>query len=211
MQYDTPLPKRRGRPPKQPKPLQTRDLLLRTGLEIVTEKGFSASGLDEILKQAGVPKGSFYYYFKSKEAFGLELIRQYGDFFAHKLEKHFSHTANTPMARLQAFVEDAREGMAKYRFRRGCLVGKLGQEIPVLPDSFREGLTTIFADWKARVAAVLLAAQEAGEISPHVDCVRMAAFFWTGWEGAVLQAGLEQSVAPLDLFTQTFFDGLKKV
>lgn len=205
------MQRRRGRPPKKNKDRETHDLLLRAGLEILTEKGFASSGLDEILKQVGVPKGSFYYYFKSKEAFGLELIEQYGNFFAHKLDNHFQDMSLSPLERLKAFVEDARSGMAKYGFKRGCLVGKLGQEISVLPDSFRERLIIILDEWKGRVTRMLYAAQAAGEIYPKVDCVRMAAFFWTGWEGAVLQAGLEQSVAPLDLFAQTFFDGLKKV
>lgn len=211
MQYETAVQRRRGRPPKSHKDRDTHELLVRAGLETVTEKGFASSGLDEILKQVGVPKGSFYYYFKSKEAFGLELIEQYGRFFSHKLDTHFEDGSVSPLKRLQAFVEDARAGMAKYRFKRGCLVGKLGQEISVLPDSFRAQLIAILDEWKDRVARVLSAAQAAGEISPEVDCVRMAAFFWTGWEGAVLQAGLEQCVAPLDLFAQTFFDGLKKV
>ncbi len=210
MEQKEPVQRRRGRPPKQHQALETRELLVRAGLELLTEKGFSLSGLDEILKQVGVPKGSFYHYFKSKEAFGLELITRYGDFFAHKLDRHFHNTALSPLARLQAFVEDAKAGVTRYAFRRGCLVGKLGQEISVLPDSFRIQLIAIFGEWKDRVARLLLAAQEKGEISPEMDCIRMAALFWTGWEGAILQASLEQSVAPLDLFTQAFFEGLKK-
>ena len=51
--------RRRGRPPRQREDLaDTRELLLRAGLEVLTEKGFSATGIDEILGRAGVPKGS---------------------------------------------------------------------------------------------------------------------------------------------------------
>src|SRR5574343_259443 len=94
-------PRRRGRPPRQRADLiDTRELLLRTGLEVLTEKGFSATGIDEILGRVGVPKGSFYHYFDSKEAFGLELIQRYGDFFAHKLDRHLRNTALSPLGRL---------------------------------------------------------------------------------------------------------------
>src|SRR5574343_599729 len=82
-------PRKRGRPPKRPEDtLETRELLLRAGLEVLTEKGFAATGIDEVLKRVGVPKGSFYHYFDSKEAFGAALIDRYASYFALKLEWH---------------------------------------------------------------------------------------------------------------------------
>ena len=66
----------RGRPPKQHRDkLQTREMLLIAGTEVVTEKGFSAVGVDEILQRTGISRCSFYYYFKTKEGFGTELAR----------------------------------------------------------------------------------------------------------------------------------------
>ena len=101
MDVRTDPPRRRGRPPKRHEDLvATRDVLLRTGLEVLTEKGFSATGLDEILGRAGVPKGSFYHYFDSKDAFGLELIDRYAEFFARKLDRHFSQLDRTPQQML---------------------------------------------------------------------------------------------------------------
>lgn len=104
-------PRRRRRPPKQRDDLaDTRELLLRTGLEVLTEKGFSATGIDEILSRVGVPKGSFYHYFDSKKDFGLRLIERYAQFFAKKLDRHLRNSALSPVDRLHAFVEDAKEG-----------------------------------------------------------------------------------------------------
>ena len=133
--------RRRGRPPRQREDLaDTHELLLRAGLEVLTEKGFSATGIDEILGRAGVPKGSFYHYFASKEAFGLALIERYGEFFARKLDRHLGNRGLPPLERLQAFVDDARAGMARLDYRRGCLIGNLGQEMGALPESFRARL-----------------------------------------------------------------------
>lgn len=199
--------KKRGRPPKvHDNKLETRELLLRAGLEVLTEKGFSAAGLDEILKRVGVPKGSFYHYFKSKEAFGSELIKRYAAYFACKFDKHFNNNALSPLKRLKAFIEEAKAGIGRYDFQRGCLVGKLGQEVNNLPDSFRLQLVAVFADWQQRFAVMLHEAQQAGEIKADLDCARLAAFFWIGWEGAVLQTNLEQCFTPLDIFTEFFFD-----
>lgn len=204
-------PRRRGRPPRQREDLaDTRELLLRAGLEVLTEKGFSATGIDEILGRVGVPKGSFYHYFSSKETFGLELIARYGVFFARKLDRHLGNQALSPLDRLHAFVVDAKDGMARYEFRRGCLIGNLGQEMGALPESFRGRLKDTFEDWQARFAACLNEARDAGELAAEADTGQLAAFFWIGWEGAVLRAKLEQSAAPLEVFARSFFAGLPK-
>lgn len=50
---------------------------MRAGVALLTEKGFSAVGLEEILSSVGMPKGSVYYYFESKTAFGLTLVDAY--------------------------------------------------------------------------------------------------------------------------------------
>lgn len=203
-------PRRRGRPPKPREYLlETRDLLLRAGLEVLTEKGFSATGIDEILRRVSVPKGSFYHYFESKEAFGAELIAQYASFFARKIDRYLDDQTCSPLARLKAFVVSAQAGMARHDFRRGCLIGNMGQEMGALPESFRAQLQMVFADWQARFARCLVAAQAAGEISPQADCEQLAAFFWIGWEGAVLRAKLAHSGEPLEIFARGFFAGLQ--
>ena len=209
MDAELQTPRRRGRPPKQREALgDTRELLLRAGLEVLTEKGFSATGIDEILGRAGVPKGSFYHYFASKEAFGLGLIERYGEFFARKLDRHLDNRSLPPLARLHTFVDDARAGMARLGYRRGCLIGNLGQEMGSLPESFRARLKETFEDWQARFSACLKEAQEAGEVARSADTDQLAAFFWIGWEGAVLRAKLEQSARPLEVFAAFYFAGL---
>ena len=189
--------------------MDTRELLMRTGLEALTEKGFSATGIEELLGRAGVPKGSFYHYFDSKEAFGLALIERYGAFFLRKLDHHLAAPQHPPLHRVRAFVQDARAGMARFGYRRGCLVGNLGQEMGALPESFRRCLHSTLEAWQDRLAVCLAEAQAMGAVARHLDTRQLAAVFWIGWEGAVLRAKLEQSPAPLDLFADFFFAGLQ--
>jgi TetR/AcrR family transcriptional regulator, transcriptional repressor for nem operon len=202
--------RKRGRPPStQAEGSETRELLLRAGVAALTEKGFSATGIDEILRAAGVPKGSFYYYFQSKEAFGAELIQRYAEYFALKLDRHFLNDLLSPLNRLRAFIADADSSMQRFHFRRGCLIGNLGQEMGALPESYRAQLAEVFCDWQARTAQCLEAARTAGEIPASADPVRLAAFFWIGWEGAVLRAKLERQSGPIRLFAQSFLDSLR--
>lgn len=205
-----PIPaRRRGRPPKNPEGrLDTREQLIRAGVEALTEKGFSATGIDEVLRRVGVPKGSFYHYFESKESFGAALIERYGDYFARKIAGHLDNQSLAPLARLRGFIADAEAGMARYAYRRGCLIGNLGQEMGALPEAYREQLNGVFADWEGRVSDCLCAAKLAGEISQQADCAQLAAFFWIGWEGAVLRAKLERNPAALRIFSDGFFAGI---
>jgi TetR/AcrR family transcriptional repressor of nem operon len=203
--------RRRGRPPKDTEGYsETREALVRAGLEVLTEKGFSTSGIDEILRRVAVPKGSFYHYFPSKDVFGIELVDRYAAYFARKLDRFLADESLTPLQRLRAFVNDAKDGMARHDFKRGCLVGNLGQEMGALPELFRERLSEAFSGWQERVERCLLAAKEADEVSPAADCGQLAVVFWIGWEGAVLRAKLEQNAEPLEAFAEFFFAGLRR-
>ena len=203
--------RKRGRPPR-PEPVygRSREALVRAGVALLSEKGYSATGLEEVLRTAGVPKGSFYHYFASKDAFGAELIDAYATYFARKLDRWFLDEGRAPLQRLRDFVADARTGMARHEFRRGCVVGNLGQEMSALPEAFRERLHGVLLDWQARTERCLREAQAMGAIAPEADCAALAAFFWIGWEGAVLRAKLERSPEPLDLFATLFLTSLAR-
>lgn len=200
------MPKpRRGRPPKVAREnSDTRALLIRSGVEVLTESGFAAAGIDGILKKVGVPKGSFYHYFKSKEDFGQAVIAHYASYFAAKLDKCLLDESIAPLQRIVQFADGAKQGIVKFEFKRGCLVGNLGQEVAILPDSYRLILQNIFAVWQTKMQACLDTAQQQGDIKQNINCAQQAEYFWIGWEGAVMRARLVQSVQPLDLYIATF-------
>lgn len=201
----SPTPKpRRGRPPKDPRAHgDTRDTLIRAGLELLTSQGFAATGLDTVLKLAGIPKGSFYHYFDSKEAFGHALMDAYDAYFCAMLDRWLIDDTQPALERLAAFVDNAKTGMARYDYTRGCLVGNLGLEVGILPEDYRLRLEAALQGWQTRVRACLADAQREGRVAKNADLDALAAFFWIGWEGAVLRARVVRDGAPL----QTFFDG----
>ena len=168
----------------------TRVKLIQAGVELLTKKGFASAGIEEILSIVQVPKGSFYHYFESKEAFGIVLIKSYHNYFSKRLDTSFSKEDLTPIEQLQDFILIARANMKKYNFSRGCLVGNLRQEMAVLPDSFRKTIIGVFNHWQFQTASCLRRSQETGEIALDLDRDALAAAFWIGWEGAVLRAKL---------------------
>ncbi|SLM24899.1 transcriptional regulator, TetR family [Stenotrophomonas indicatrix] len=207
----TPTPPRRGRPPKPGRGFEdTRGEMIRVGLELLTERSFSATGVDAVVKSLGVPKGSFYHYFDSKEAYGLAVLQAYDAYFCRKLDRHLLDAARDPLDRIVAFMADACNGLQRFQFRRGCLVGNLGQEVGTLPIAFRDCLLSVFNGWELRLANCLRLAQARGDLSSAADCKAIASYFWIGWEGAVLRARLEGGVAPLQIFSQCFIAGLPR-
>ena len=191
----------------------TRVKLIQAGVELLTKKGFASAGIEEILSMVQVPKGSFYHYFESKEAFGIVLIKSYFNYSDKRLDTRFSKEDFTPIEQTQDFILIARANMKKYNLSRGCLVGNLGQEMAVLPDYFRK-IIGVFNHWQFQTASCLRRAQEAGEIALDLDCDAFSSFLdwigldWMGWEGAVLRTKLKRSADPIDLFLSHYFQSI---
>jgi len=198
-------PARLSRKARAARHQDTRAALVRCGTEMCTRKGFRATGIEEILKQVGVPKGSFYHFFSSKQEFGEAVIDNYAAYFARKLDRFLGNDSLPPLDRLKAFTEDAQQGMIRYRFERGCLVGNLGQELGELNHAFRQRLEAVLLSWQRRTAACLAEAAARGDIPADADVDALAEFFWIGWEGAILRAKLAGDVAPMQRFTEIFF------
>jgi len=198
--------KKSGRPSKSGYSHNTvRDKLIWCGTALLTEKGFHSTGLEEILRQVNVPKGSFYHYFKNKEAFGEEVIDNYAAYFSRKLQKHLDNDAYPALQRLHNFIEENKQGMAKYNFQRGCLVGNLGQELGNSNDKFRTQIEAVFQSWQQQVSGCLRLAQQEGTLAKEANCDYLAEFFWIGWEGAVLRSKLTRNDQPLSIFSAQFF------
>jgi TetR/AcrR family transcriptional repressor of nem operon len=162
------------------------------------------------LKKVGVPKGSFYHYFANKETFSLAVIESYAHYFSNKSDGYLLDEAYPTLIRIRNFVESAKRGMSRYDFKRGCLVGNLGQEVDLLPDSFRAQLINIFHQWEEKLTTCLNTAQIQGDLCKKANCTELAEFFWTGWEGAVSRAKLVKHTKPLDNYLNHFISSLPK-
>jgi len=190
------------------KPNDKKLLLINIGTAIFTQKGFSITSLDEIVEIAEIPKGSFYYYFKSKDEFAIEVIKNYGIYFSKKLQRILSNDKKSPLERLKEFTKEAEAGVKRYEFKRGCLIGNLGQEMATLEERFRIELLNVIADWRDQVRQCIDLAKERQEIKTTVDASELANFFWCAWEGAVLCSKLELSTQPLNIVSRLFITEL---
>ena len=189
----------------------TRRALIWIGTEMCTERGFQVARIEEVLKRAGVSKGSFYHFFEDKLDFGKAVIENYAEYFQQKLDRILGNSDRLPLDRLRDFTVEAMDGMARYSFQRGCLVGNLGQELGGLNQEFRELLELILLDWQRRTAQCFAEAVQEKQLPSDTDVDALAEFFWIGWEGAILRSKLSQSVLPMNNFVDLFFERVLSV
>lgn len=173
----------------------TRRTLLDEGVAAFTRDGFHGTGLKGLLDGAGIPKGSFYNYFASKEAFGAAVIDHYADCVARGLATALE-ASDDPAVGLRVFFETERNAFVASDFVGGCLVANLAGEVEA-SEPLRDALSRAFARYVGGVRTTIEAAQEFGTIRSDVPAERLAHMLVDGWEGAVLRMKIERSPAPL--------------
>lgn len=177
---------------------EIRDHILATGQRIMAGKGFSAVGLNEILTDAGVPKGSFYHYFSSKEAFGVDMLARYFDDYLAELDATLSQSGLTMAQRLMNYWQLWRESQSFSDCQGKCLAVKLGAEVADLSDSMRGTLQTGTAGIIARLADALEAGVEDGSLSIDDKPVRVAESLYQLWVGASVMVKIVRNTGPFD-------------
>lgn len=188
----------------------SRNAILREGARIVHAKGFHHTGLQEILQAAGIPKGSFYFYFKSKDDFGLALVDYYWEFIQAMGERHLGSGDTPPLARLECFMDAYREMFETLGLRCGCPIGNLVQEMSDLSEPFREKVGDVYSRMHGRIAEILAEAKDRGELPAGVDPDRTAWFILNSWEGAIMHMKLTRTSEPLTICKRMVFEHILK-
>ena len=107
----------------------TRQKLIKSGAKAMLAKSYHAVGIQEILTEVDVPKGSFYHYFESKEAFGVAIIEYYGEQLANAIRNSVTDHRFSPRQRILAYFTSIRDYYTINGCGRGCLVAKLATEV----------------------------------------------------------------------------------
>lgn len=184
----------------------TRTALITAGTHLILEKGYNNCGLEEILKEAKVHKGSFYHFFKSKEDFGLQVVAEYAAMRLGSLDEQLNNTEARPLARLRRFFELAALRHQSLGYRKGCLFGNLGQEMADHSELFRTRLEEVLSEYRAKIARCFREAQQVGDLRADLDAERLAGFCLNSWEGALLRMKVAKSYEPLDDFLFVMFE-----
>jgi len=188
---------------------ETREHLLQTGEQLCVQRGFTGMGLSELLTLAAVPKGSFYYYFRSKEAFGVALLERYFARFLREVELQLNQTDGTPRERLLNHFRAAEQLFLQQGHIVGCLGVKLSAEVCDLSEPMRDALQQGAAKITALYARTLVAAEQQETLRLPQPPAQMAELLSLLWLGASLQSKISREVQPLRLALNTIEQWLK--
>ncbi|EHB56197.1 transcriptional regulator, TetR family [Mycolicibacterium rhodesiae JS60] len=144
--------------------LTHKERLLRQGMRLFYTQGFHGTTVDAILASAGVPKGSFYHHFGSKDVFGQAVLDRYMQFQIDLFGKWAVKKNLTTSAKLVGYFKEISQIFVKSGYQRACLVGKFSTEVAAGSETFREQLDAQMQSWKASIVELLAAGQAAGDV-----------------------------------------------
>ncbi|GAA5082619.1 TetR/AcrR family transcriptional regulator [Nocardia iowensis] len=157
--------------------------------------GYHGTGIKQVLDKVGVPKGSFYNYFDSKESFGQAVIEHHSACVQRNLSVAFA-AAPDPVSGLRAFFGRLMDEFVEADFTGGCLIANLGGELEG-SELLRESLSSAWRAWRDRVADQLRDAQRQGMIRDDIDATDLADLLLESWEGAVIRMKIDRTLEPL--------------
>lgn len=190
-----------------PRPSSKEDLLTK-GAEVIHARGYHATGVAEIAAAAGVPKGSFYNHFESKEAFADAILSRYFETFEEVLVSAFSNDAADGFGRLENFVELIISFILETEFC-GCLLGNFAFEASGHSERLRVNVDAFFGRWQTGLRDAFAAGQSDGSLTSVLAPEDMAALFISTWEGAVLRARVSRDPAHLQQFKRIILTQLR--
>ena len=184
----------------------TKSRILEHASRLIHRKGFNNTGIQEILHSAGVPKGSFYFYFKSKEELGLAIIDHFAISVAHLGETLLVKAPGSPLERLRGYFGVMREFFEQENWKSGCPIGNLTQEMGAMNEAFRSKLQSVLNMMQLDIRNCIEQAKLQHEVDDELDLDETAEFILDSWEGAILRMKAEGHVAPLILFEKFVFE-----
>jgi TetR/AcrR family transcriptional repressor of nem operon len=134
--------------------LSTKDRLLDAGMGLLLTQGYNPLGIQEILDQTKIPKGSFYHHFESKEDFALQVVDRYMTAVHVGLDACLGDHAVAPLRRIRNFFEATRESYKQEGYL-GCLLGGLGQELSGVNDTFRQRIEGCLEEIASRITGCI--------------------------------------------------------
>jgi TetR/AcrR family transcriptional repressor of nem operon len=191
---------------------QTRDALIEAGIEQLSIHGYHGTGIKQILDEVSVPKGSFYNFFASKEAFVAEVIGHYSQNLLNQLTLFIAEEGKslTPIEQLRAIYRYSLKQYAKNDFNKSCLVGSIATEISAQSEICRIELEKAMSAWLSFFTDLFTQAQCQQLVRDDMQPNDMAAVYWATWEGALIKMKMSADTKPVKNIMELMIETLLK-
>lgn len=177
----------------------TREAIIRAATQLIRVHGYRHTSLDDVLRESGVGKGNFYYYFRSKEELGHAILDLFVETFLERtLAPCFSNGDGKPLGQIRCFLDRLREIQRERNCVGGCPLGNLAAELADSHDGFRARLQDVFSAWRERLTAALAEAQARGDLRSECRPEAVANFLVASLEGAMLMTKLTRDIEVME-------------
>ncbi len=184
---------------KSTKGAATRDQILNAAARLIHVQGYHSTSLDDVLRESGVGKGNFYYYFKSKEDLGYAIIdRITRGFVERSLGPSFQDAEADPVGQIRTFLDRVLEAQRQRNCVGGCVMGNLASELSDVHEGFRQRLASLFDIWRTHLADAVRRGQTRGRLRADVDAARLAQFLVAGLEGSILLSKVTKDITVME-------------
>jgi len=180
----------------KPQPVPTRQRIVEAALYLFWLRGYTATGIAEILARANANAGSFYYCFKTKEELLLAVLELYIQTLMPIVVQPVLSQVQDPVERVFGILEFYRKNLLATGCTYGCPIGRLALEIPEEQFRVHKRLADNFDGWTAAIEKCLEDARD--RIPENVNLKTLSKFVLTVMEGGVMQARAHRAVEPFD-------------
>jgi TetR/AcrR family transcriptional repressor of nem operon len=180
-----------------------KEQLIDRSAAVFLERGFNAASVNDIVQAAGVPKGSFYNHFVSKEQLAVEVLGRYVDDLGLR---ELADSDGSPIKRIRAHLTANIAAREAAGIEYGCLLGNFSTDAVALNEGLRDAVTVGFAKWTDAMATAIARSQRAGEIRNDTDAHILARYVVSSFEGAIAQAKTQRTDKPIRDFLAVTFD-----
>jgi TetR/AcrR family transcriptional repressor of nem operon len=176
----------------------TKEHIIEVASHLVHLRGFNHTSIGEILRESGVGKGNFYYYFRSKEELGYAIIENNLRRFSEEVTEKAFRGNRDALAQLYDFLNILVEIHRQRHCVGGCRLGNMAMEMSDIHEKFRKRFQEVFDSWEAQIADLVRTAQMSGQLTSHADPAVLAQFVIASIEGAILLAKVKKDVRALE-------------
>ena len=176
---------------KSPESSPTRTKLVEAAIRLILQQGFAATGVEQICTEAGVTKGAFFHYFKSKEAIGHAAMEAWAAFGMSIYSVVRSDPSTDPLNQLHHLL-DVMIGLAERDEPLACVIGMTAQDMATLHPALRASCDRHFVAWVEFVAAILSDAKLKHPPVVDFDPEEVAWMLHSLWQGSMLLAKTHQ-------------------
>ncbi len=183
-----------------------RDEVLNQGLRLISEQGYNATGVKEIVEAASIPKGSFYTYFDSKEDLLLEALRQYSRLGEDHARAVLSDPQRSPLERIRQLFQQRISEHLSAQCRQGCFVTNVCHELAGIHEGIGRAVSEHQDTMQSLLANALAEARDRNEIQTNLQADELAELIENSWDGALTRSKARRSTEPLERFQKTLFE-----